>query len=353
MVQIGSRSFAPALFLAPMAGVTDRDFRRIVRRIGGAGVVAMEFISSKHLVHGHPEMRRRARRMLAFGEDERPISIQIYGSDVATMVAAAREVEELGPDLVDINMGCPANAVLRGCAGAALMSDLPLARRIIRAVRRAVSVPLTVKFRLGRDERQESYVELGRICQGEGVDAVAMHGRYAKQGFRGAADWAPIARLAEALAIPVVGNGDVRTAEDARRMLAETGCSGVMVGRGATRNPWVFREIAANLPAALGTGSAGSAGRGRPQAPAPTLADRRALILDHFRTVVERDEPVAALHTLRKFTGWYSHGLPQGQRLRRRISELRDADAFFREIESFFAAAMEEALDEPAVERAA
>ena len=261
MLRIADLELPSPLFLAPMAGVTDRDFRRIVRRLGGAGVVAMEFVSSKHLVHGRPEERRRARRMLAFDEAERPIAIQIYGSDVATMVAAAREVEELAPDLVDINMGCPANQVLKGCAGAALMGDLPLARRIVAAVRRTVSAPLTVKFRLGLDERRESYLELGRICQGEGADAVTMHGRHAKQGYRGVADWSRIARLKEALAIPVLGNGDVRTPEDARRMLAETGCDGVMIGRGATRNPWVFRQAAA----VLGAGQALAA---------PTLAER-------------------------------------------------------------------------------
>ncbi len=308
-----------------MAGVTDRDFRRIVRRIGGAGLVAMEFVSSKHLVHGQPTQRRRAAEQLRFGPEERPLAIQIYGSDERTMAGAAREVEERRPDVCDVNMGCPANKVLKGCAGAALMGDLPLAARIVRSVRRVVSMPLTVKFRLGLGEESHRYLELGRICQEEGADAVVLHARSARQGFRGEADWSHIARLREALDIPVIGNGDVRSAAEALSMLEETGCDGVMIGRGATRNPWIFREIAARLPG-------GAAWRGAP----PTLAERRALVLDHFRTVADRDPEPEALDKLRRFTAWYSHGLPRGQALRRQISELPGVAAFLEAVETFF-----------------
>jgi nifR3 family TIM-barrel protein len=302
-----------------MAGVTDRDFRLIVRRIGGVGVVAMEFLSSKGLVGGDP----RVERLTWFAEEERPIAIQIYGSDAATMAEAARIVEAMGADLCDINMGCPANKVLKGCAGAALMGDLARAAEIVRAVRRAIAIPLTVKFRLGLDDRRKNFLELGRICAGEGAQAVAMHSRTARQMFSGRADWAELARLKAALPIPVIGNGDVASADDAVRMLAETGCDGVMIGRAATRNPWIFREIAARL------------GRGR--APSPTLADRRALILDHFRTVVGREDETAALHKLRKFTSWYSHGLPEGVRLRRRLNDLGSAREVLGAVEEFLA----------------
>ncbi|MEM9290501.1 MAG: tRNA dihydrouridine synthase DusB [Acidobacteriota bacterium] len=318
MVKIGSLSVDPPLFLAPMAGITDRDFRLIVRRIGGVGLVAMEFLSSKALVQGE----KRAWSLTHFEEEERPLSIQIYGSDVETMAAAARQVEELAPDLCDINMGCPANKVLKGCAGAALMGDLRLARDIIKAVRREVSLPLTVKFRTGVRDGCADYLELGRICEGEGVDAVALHGRSAKQMYRGSADWGTIARLKEAVSIPVIGNGDVREPEDAQRMLRETGCDGVMIGRGATRNPWIFRQSAAVL----------SGG----ELPAPTLEDRRQLILDHFRTVLERDEETHALHKLRTFTGKYSQGLPGGQQLRRKIQSQPDAHSFLELISNHF-----------------
>lgn len=329
MLQIGSLAVHPPLFLAPMAGVTDRDFRRIVRRIGGVGVVAMEFISSRNLVHGQPVLRERTREMLAFHPEERPLSIQIYGSDARTMAEAAREVEELRPDLCDVNMGCPANRVLKGCAGAALMGDPPLAARIVREVRKAVSVPLTVKFRLGLDEERLNYLELGRICQEEGADAVALHARTASQRFTGRADWRHVARLAEALDIPVLGNGDVRTADDALAMLQETGCGGVMIGRGATRNPWIFRQIAHRLPRA-GSDAAPGADAG------PTLADRRELVLAHFRAVAARDPEGEALHKLRKFTGWYSHGLPRGRELRRQINDLPDVATFLGAVEDFF-----------------
>lgn len=329
VLRIGSLTVDPPLFLAPMAGVTDRDFRGIVRRIGGVGVVAMEFISSRNLIHGQPTQRRQTREMMRFDPVERPLAIQIYGSDVPTMAEAAREVEGLGADLCDVNMGCPANQVLKGCAGAALMGDLPLARRIVREVRRVISGPLTVKFRLGLSEDDLSYLELGRICQGEGADAVSMHGRTASQRFTGRADWSHIARLKEALEIPVLGNGDVREAGDALRMLRETGCDGVMIGRGATRNPWIFRQIADRLE-----GPAGRAGVDR--AEGPTLSDRRELVLSHFRAVAERDPEREAMHKLRKFTGWYSHGLPGGRDLRRRINDLPDVESFLAAVAEFF-----------------
>lgn len=318
MLHLGPVAVDPPLFLAPMAGVTDRDFRLIVRRIGGVGVVAMEFISSKAIVHGN----KKTRELMFFSDEERPLAIQIYGSDAATMAEAARVVEELGADVCDINMGCPANKVLKGCAGAALMGDLDLARRIVRDVRRAISIPLTVKFRLGLDDGRRNYLELGRVCEAEGAAAVAMHARTARQMFDGEADWTHLARLKATLGIPVIGNGDVREPEDALRMLAETGCDGVMIGRGATRNPWLFRQIAARL----------SGGR----ITEPTLADRRELILSHFRMVAAREPSTYALHKLRKFTGWYTHGLPHGRQLRQAINQLPDVPSFLAAVEQFF-----------------
>jgi tRNA-dihydrouridine synthase B len=318
MVQIGNVSVDPPLWLAPMAGVTDRDFRLIVRRIGGVGVVSMEFISSKAIVSGN----QRTRELMYFSPEERPLAIQIYGSDPVAMREAALVVEELGADICDINMGCPANKVLKGCAGAALMGDPRLAERIIRDVRDAISIPLTVKFRLGLDDGRRNYLELGRICEANGVQAVALHARTARQMFSGEADWSHLARLKEALSIPVIGNGDVREPEDAVRMLAETGCDGVMVGRGATINPWIFRQIAAR-----------TSGGGFTE---PTIAERRDLILGHFRLVAERESTRWAMHKLRKFTGWYTHGLPNGRRLRQEINQLPDVESFLAAVESFF-----------------
>ena len=308
----------PPLFLAPMAGVTDRDFRLIVRRIGGVGLVSMEFISSRAIVDGN----QRTRDLMFFAEEERPLAIQIYGSDAETMAEAAEVVEELGPDVCDINMGCPANKVLKGCAGAALMGDLDLAGRIIREVRSRIRIPLTVKFRLGLNHSETNYLDLGRLCEDLGVDAVTMHARTAKQMFRGEADWTHLARLKEALSIPVIGNGDITTPEDAERLLRQTGCDGVMVGRGATRNPWIFHQIRSHL---LGT-----------EAPEPTLIDRRDLILGHFHMVAEREANRFALHKLRKFTGWYTYGLPNGKRLRQQIQQLDTVEKFLVAVEAFF-----------------
>jgi tRNA-dihydrouridine synthase B len=327
MLTLGTLRVDPPLFLAPMAGVTDRDFRLIVRRIGGVGVVSMEFISSRGLVAGE----RQVKRLLHFAQEERPIAIQIYGSDADTMAEAAARVEEMGADLCDINMGCPANKILKGCSGAALMGDPAKAERIVAAVRRRLSIPLTVKFRLGIDEKRRNFLDHGRMCEANGVDAVTLHGRTARQMFRGAGDRRAITELKQALTIPVIGNGDINSADDALAMFRDTGCDGVMVGRGATRNPWIFREIAAGL--------------GQGHHVAPNLTQRRDLILDHFRTVVRREEPRFALAKLRTFTGWYSHGLPEGLHLRRQIQQLGSAEAFFEAVERFFAEIDEEILE--------
>lgn len=316
----GTRSVTidPPLVLAPMAGVTDRDFRLIVRRIGGVGLVSMEFVSSRAIVSGHPQVGE----LVHFSDEERPLAIQIYGSDVETMARAADFVEQLGADVCDINMGCPANKVLKGCAGAALMGDLPLAERMIAEVRRRLTIPLTVKFRLGLNDKDKNYLELGRICEANGVAAVAMHGRTARQMFRERADWSAIARLKEILSIPVIGNGDVKEPEDALRMFRETGCDGVMIGRAATKNPWIFHQVAARM----------SGG----ETPEATIEERRDLILGHFRMVAERDPSRVALHKLRKFTGWYTHGLPRGRRLRQQINSLPDVESFLVAVEKFF-----------------
>jgi nifR3 family TIM-barrel protein len=306
-----------------MAGITDHVYRLMLRRIGGVGLVTMEFISSEAITRGNA---RQLRKMI-FSDEERPLSIQIYGSDPERMAAAADIVEELGPDVCDINMGCPANKVLKGCAGAALMGDLPLARRIVRSVRERLSIPLTVKFRLGLDEKRVNFLDLGSMCEDEGVAAVAMHARTARQMYTGQADYTRIAELKRRVSIPVIGNGDVTTPDDARVLFEQTGCDAIMIGRATMKNPWIFRQIADGMA-------------GRPAREA-SLAERRELMLAHFSAIEETaHDPKEALHKLRTMTGWYTNGLPHGRALRIRISELRTPadfrDAvgeFFREIE--------------------
>jgi len=306
-----------------MAGITDRHFRKIIKRVGGVGLVSMEFISSEGITRGN----ERTLNMMAFAEEERPLAIQIYGSKPEKMKAAAAVVEEIGADVCDINMGCPANKILKGCSGAALMGDLKLAERIIAGARRALSIPLTVKFRAGLSEDRLNYLELGRICEDNGVQAVTLHPRTAKQFYSGQADWDRIGRLKMSLSIPVVGNGDVTTPEQAVEMLKRTGCDAVMIGRGAMLNPWIFRQTAARL-------------EGRP-IEQPTLADRRDLIRFHFELLRDEEDAKSALHKMRKFTGWYTHGLRQGKVLRQRIQTLATADSFFEEFDRFFAEALQ------------
>jgi nifR3 family TIM-barrel protein len=317
-MRIGKVILEQPLILAPMAGITDQYFRLILKRIGGVGLVTMEFISSEALTRGSG----RTRHMMQFAEEERPLAIQIYGSSPERMAEAAAFVEALGADIVDINMGCPANKVLKGCAGAALMGDLPLAGSIVKAVRAAVRIPVTVKFRLGLDDGRRNYLDLGRICQEEGADAVALHARTARQMFSGRADRERIRTLKDTLRIPVSGNGDIETPDDALALLRDTGCDGVMIGRAAIKNPWLFRQIAARR--------AGTA----PQEPSP--GERRDLIQFHFAMLREREEEMAALHKIRTFTGWYTHGLPNGRLLRQRINSLPSVDHFVAAIDEFF-----------------
>ena len=319
MLPIGPLRIDPPLVLAPMAGITDHVYRLMLRRIGGVGLVTMEFISSEAITRGNARQLRK----LVFADEERPLSIQIYGSDPERMAAAADIVEELRPDVCDINMGCPANKVLKGCAGAALMGDLPLARAIVRTVKARLTIPLTVKFRLGLDQGRINFLDLGRMCEDEGVAAVAMHARTARQMYTGQADRSRIAELKRYLAIPVVGNGDVVTAEDALALFAETGCDGVMIGRATMKNPWIFRQIADRLA-------------GHPAREA-TLDERRDLMLAHFDAIeASAHDAKEALHKLRTMTGWYTNGLPHGRALRVRISELRTPADFREAVAQFF-----------------
>jgi tRNA-dihydrouridine synthase B len=312
----------PPLILAPMAGITDHIYRLMLRRIGGVGLVTMEFISSEAITRG---IARQVRKMV-FSDEERPLSIQIYGSNAERMAAAADIVEELQPDVCDINMGCPANKVLKGCAGAALMGDLPLARSIVKTVKSRLSIPLTVKFRLGLDDTRQNFLDLGKMCEDEGAAAVAMHARTARQMYTGRAHRASIADLKRHLSIPVVGNGDVETAQDVLTMFAETGCDAVMAGRATMKNPWIFRQAADLL-----------AGRAPREA---TLEERRDLMLHHFDQIEAKAEPREVLHKLRTMTGWYTHGLPNGRALRVKISGLQTPADFRLAVEEFFEGAV-------------
>lgn len=306
------------LYLAPQAGVSESPFRRLCRSFG-ADVVVSEFVSAEGL-------RRRSKRTweyLRFDEAERPIGVQIFGADPAAMAEAAALVEDVyRPDFIDINFGCPVKKVVTRNGGSGCLRDLDLVQRIIRAVDRATSIPTTVKVRSGWSEELRNPVEIGLRCQDAGARVLTLHARTRTQMYSGRANWDEIAAVVEALEIPVVGNGDVWTGEDARRMREHTGCAGIMIARGSHGAPWIFRQARAALD-------------GLPIPPDPDIEERFEIVLRHARNAIafERDEDLA-MREFRKHLGWYTKGLPDGRALRQRLFEvtrLKEAEAILME----------------------
>jgi tRNA-dihydrouridine synthase B len=292
---------ANRLVLAPMAGVCDAPFRRICKEMG-CGLVYTEMISAMALVYDN----RRTLEMIRIFDDERPVAVQLFGSDPDVMARAAATVEQLGADILDINMGCPAPKIVRSGEGAALMCRPGLAWEIVRAVRAACTVPVTVKIRKGWDEETANAVEFAMGCVEAGADAVAVHGRTRAEGYSGAADWSVIARVAQAVPVPVLGNGDVDSPEAAARMLDETGCAAVMVGRGALGNPWIFRR-------ALSLISTGQL------LPEPGARERIAMAIRHLQDVAAFKGDEVAASQMRKHLAWYVRGLRGAARVREAI----------------------------------
>jgi tRNA-dihydrouridine synthase B len=308
---------SPATILAPMAGVTDSVFRRVIRGLGGCGLIMTEFTSSE----GITRHAARTLRYLYFGEDEHPITAQLFGANPAIMAAASGIVEELGFDAVDINVGCPAKKVTK-CGGSGLLRDLKLLETILRTVRAAVRIPLTAKIRAGWDENSIVAVEVARMAEQAGVEAIAVHPRTRCQGLGGRADWSLIAAVKQAVRIPVIGNGDVRTPEDAERLVRETGCDAVMIGRAAATNPWIFAQIADYAASGHYRG--------------PSERDRYVLLSDYYRRLIQTGLP-DTIGKMKQFASWFTHGVRDGSRLRRQVHSAATPEEIVARVEAFFA----------------
>jgi tRNA-dihydrouridine synthase B len=373
---IGNVRIAPATVLAPMAGVTDTVFRRFIKNASqfttpaaagatedvadvdsitsnqqsGCGLIMTEFTSADGLSRMRETKRKR---YLTYYDDEHPISAQLFGSNPVTLADSARIVQDAGFDLVDLNLGCPAKRVVACNGGSGLLRDLPLIETIFKAIRSAVTIPFTVKFRMGWNDNHIVCVELAKLAEDCGLNAVALHARTREDGYTGQARWEYIAAVKDAVKIPVIGNGDIRTPEDAAAMVDVTGCDAVMIGRTAPSNPWIFRQIAQYTASkeATGTGTYDE----------PTDHDRYRMIRDYFGMLVheialeEQAEAARAaalteagqlarqqrnrdcVGKMKQFASWFTHGVPGGGALRKQIFESKSGDAVLDAVENFFA----------------
>jgi tRNA-dihydrouridine synthase B len=318
--EVGGVKIAPATVLAPMAGVTDTVFRRFIREMGGCGLMMTEFTSADGVLR---KKDQKAKRYLHFYEDEHPISAQLFGSNPVTLAEAAKMIEGFGFDMVDLNLGCPAKKVVKCNGGSGLLRDLPLIGEIFRAVRSAVKIPFTVKFRAGWSERELVFLELAKMAEDCGLNAISIHARTREQGYSGQANWDWIRDLKQTVKIPVVGNGDIRTPEDAVAMVEHTHCDAVMIGRSAASNPWIFRQIAQYTQ----TGKYEIASE----------ADRYQMIRTYFRMLIEEELPDAP-GKMKQFASWFTHGVHNGSHLRKAIYGSHCEHEILTEVEKFFEA---------------
>jgi nifR3 family TIM-barrel protein len=362
-LQIGNVRIEPATLLAPMAGVTDTVFRRFIRNASfvrkpgeimsapieqdgasckqphaqndlddgqsasavfkqndksGCGLLMTEFTSADGLFRTREKKRKR---YLHFYQDEHPISAQLFGSDPYTLAESAKIVEDAGFDLVDLNLGCPAKRVVKCNGGSGLLKDLPVIEGIFKAVRAAVKIPFTVKFRLGWDDNNIICTELAKMAEDCGLNAVALHARTREQGYSGNARWEWITAVKAAVGIPVVGNGDIRTPEDAVAMVAQTGCDAVMIGRTAASNPWIFRQIRQFTES------------GRYDL--PTEVDRYEMIRTYFQMLLD-ETGHGSPGKMKQFVAWFTHGVPGGSALRQAVHSAKEGPAILAAVDRFF-----------------
>ncbi|GGA66718.1 tRNA-dihydrouridine synthase [Edaphobacter acidisoli] len=380
---IGNVKIAPATVLAPMAGVTDTVFRRFIKNASqfsaavtdadvaqettnqqsGCGLIMTEFTSADGLSRMRETKRKR---YLTYYDDEHPIAAQLFGSNPETLAESARIVQDAGFDIVDLNLGCPAKRVVACNGGSGLLKDLPQIERIFKAIRAAVTIPFTVKIRMGWNDKNIVCVELAKLAEDSGLNAVALHARTREDGYTGQARWEYIAACKDAVKIPVIGNGDIRTPEDAAAMVEKTGCDAVMIGRTAPANPWIFRQIAQYTATKDATGAG--------TYDVPTNEDRYHMIRTYFQMLVDEiaiEEAAEAARAaaitaagqtareqrhrdcvgkMKQFASWFTHGVPGGAALRKQIFESKNGTAVLGAIERFFESSHEAVAEDMLVD---
>lgn len=304
-MKIGNLTLNGVAALAPMAGATDRPFREICCAFGAAYCVT-EMVSTRALQYNY----KKTEELITLGEKEHPVAIQLFGDDPQIFASAAQRAAQAGPDAIDINMGCPVPKIAGNNCGSALMKNPPLCGNIVRAVKAAVDLPVTVKIRKGWDENSVNAVEVAKYCEEAGADAICVHGRTRAQMYEPPADWDIIGAVKRSVSVPVIGNGDVRCVQDAVKMMADTGCDMVMIGRGALGNPWIFREINGYFSAGLRI------------MPPPTVSERIVVIKRHIDALCAAKGEGRGMREARKHVAWYMHGLRGAAEFRRMAGEL-------------------------------